>query len=275
MGNEVNRRNMITLAGVGALASACSAKSLANASTPFAENFILGRDEIYGSPPGRQTPRYVANPNPVPRPPIRLPAKPTTCKNANYAPTYIAILFIDFPGGGEISVNHASFSITTNTPEGRLNQALAIIRARTTASRFSRMTESTIYERRTGAQGTDRVTFADFGFKSQCELFIYFNSPKVDLNQDWLISFTPYSAGGQPTQPNYSYANAQAVAAIGTLTGKLIRVENHLTDPYGCLLDTDTANYSMNIHFVMKLTGGGTVPMVLDPDTGNGSGYEP
>jgi hypothetical protein len=264
MVDEVSRRNVIVLAGAGVLASACSGKPSGNDHRSPAEN--RGHGDIYGSPPGKEKPVYLS-PN------------PTNCPMAGYAPAFIAILFIDFPGGAKISVNHASFSTTDPSPEGngRLEQALKLIELRTNSARFSDLNEPTIYPRTMGNKGTDRVSFDDFDFKSQSELFIFFNSSDIELGKDrnWLISFTPYSSTGERRAPNYSYANAQVVTAIGNLKGKLIRVENHVTDPFGCLLESTCAHYSMNIHFMMPLRDGGLVPMVIDPDTGNGVGYEP
>ncbi len=278
MTSEFNRRNLITVGGAAVLVSACGGKPNGNDSGVSARGRKRGHDEMYGSPPALPMPEYVSSPGPIARPPIQLPPKPEKCTTYGYSPKFIAILFIEFADKAEISINHASFMFASDDPAKRLKKAIGIIKKRLAVERLSLITDEDIYPRKNGMKGTDRVTFADFDFMSQTELFIYFNNPKIVLDPDWLISFTPYSASGQTRKPNYSYAHAQVVPTdqLDTLSGALIRVENHMTDPYGCLLDTNSMDFSMNIHFAMMLkNGGGMVPMVLDPDTGNGSGYEP
>ena len=58
--------------------------------------------------------------------------------------------------------------------------------------------------------------------------------------------------------------------------GKMIRVENHATDHLGQLLRPGgTTQYSLDIYFQIDGGGAGQITMVVDPDTGNGLGYEP
>ncbi|HEV7232656.1 MAG TPA: hypothetical protein VGN36_00325 [Sphingorhabdus sp.] len=101
-----------------------------------------------------------------------------------------------------------------------------------------------------------------------------------------LVRFTHYA--GQPyaneieysvVEPNNAFVNARLIDALATGPFKgrrILRLENWFVDkdgmpikPWAKLL------YSMNLHLLATTAGGKIIPLIIDPDTGNGMGNNP
>jgi hypothetical protein len=254
------------MTGAGLALAACGTKPRPQASTSGSEE-QKGLCEAWGWEAERDPDNPTSN----------LPA-------LAYKPAHIAILFIDFSQNWKLAINHASFGPDPALADDgkRLERALAALGERENLPgnlerRFANLKENPPYKRKSD-NTTDRIDFSDFGFASQTELFIYFNSREVILNQHNLISFTPRSQDGDPRDKNFSYLAAKIVSDTGILPGRLVRVRNYMLDdsqkPIGLGQATKRQLYSMNIHFRLK-SGGQNIPLVIDPDTGNGTGHEP
>lgn len=214
--------------------------------------------------------------------------------NIPFAPAYITVIRIDSPRAWRISANHASFAIDDpgqNTAEARLTQALRILKKVSPNGTGNRKkladlrpgqpdAEARLYQRPDGT--FDRDDFVDLGFNCQHEIFVYYDSADVTLDDTLLISFGAALANGTPAAGNDSFF----VARVGDdrldapLKGKLIRIENYNTIFDGSAFTPrpaddpgKAAKYSLNYH--VTLPGQQPLPIVIDPDTGNGMGNNP
>lgn len=217
-----------------------------------------------------------------------------------YNPQYIAVVMVDFEANWTVNVHHASFPLyppttTGNTPNYRLDIAVDVISwvlinssrklGHLKLSDFSKR-DHVPYKRVLGSHANKQhvPSFDDFKFYNQNEIFIFLRNKDILLNEERLLRFTKYSDRLSGIMgENYAFFNARYIegSSLGSLGshGKLIRVENHATKSNAERI-TDPVNYSMNIHFKMKVTrepGAGQryAAMILDPDTGNGTGNEP
>lgn len=271
MTDGLSRRDLVVMGGAAAaLASGRSAQARPRSKAAVAER--TGINDNHG------------------RDPEGLPTYPGPTA---YNPKYIAIAVIDFVQPWMMDVHHASFPLNPSTagdPDYRLDVALNALgwAVNGTGRKLGHLKDNQLnrpdlipYKRKNGPH-KDRhhvASFDGFKFYSQNEIFIFLKSPDIVLGPR-LVRVTQYSDQMVPMDLNYSLFNARSVSATGSLGnhGKLIRVENHVRDPNGGASGAPT-NYSMNIHFKMKVKPEGAeqnyVPMIIDPDTGNGTGNEP
>lgn len=214
--------------------------------------------------------------------------------NVPFVPAYITVIRIDSPGAWRISANHASFAIddpARNSPDSRLAQALRILKKVISNGVGNRKklselrpgqpnAEAKLYRRTDGTY--DRDDFVDLSFNSQHEIFVYYDSADVTLDNDLLISFGPALSNGSPAAGNDSFfvSRVDDSRLDGPLKGKLIRIENYNTMLNGGAFTprpTDDASkaakYSLSYHVI--LPGRQPLPIVIDPDTGNGMGGQP
>lgn len=219
--------------------------------------------------------------------PHDLSRRPTTVA---FVPSYVTIIVVDSAGAWRIGANHASFAIDNpadNTPSARLAQALRILKKVVPGRRkLSDLqpgkpdAEAKLYRRTDGS--FDRDDFVDLGFNSQHEVFVYYDSADVTLDNDQLISFGAKLSDGTPAAGNDSYfvSRVPDAALDGPLKGKLIRIENYNTMFDGSSFTPRPNNdpskavkYALNYH--VTLPGRQRLPIVIDPDTGGGMGNQP
>ena len=210
--------------------------------------------------------------------------------NVAFVPSYVTIIVVGSAGAWRFGANHASFAIDNpadNTPSARLAQALRILKKVVPGRRkLSDLqpgkpdAEAKLYRRTDGT--FDRDDFLDLGFNSQHEVFVYYDSADVILDNDQLISFGATLSDGSPAASNDSFfVSRVADAALnGPLKGKLIRIENYNTIFDGSSFTPRPNNdvskavkYALNYH--VTLPGRQPLPIVIDPDTGNGMGSQP
>jgi hypothetical protein len=208
---------------------------------------------------------------------------PNVARDDKFEPDWIGIVHIKNVGGWEISVNHAAFSVAASSGnESRLARALEILREKGRGT-FADLKGSPNYEPFPRDGHYDSINFDKYlGFRSKNELFIFIEGD-VEVVQGALLSFTPLGADLRPRDKNFAFFNAKRVdpdelAKYG-LVGRMIRVRNYMTTedgkPIGDGEDVESELYSMNIHFTVPGKGGVPVPMIIDPDTGNGMGNNP
>jgi hypothetical protein len=270
----LSRRELIALAGAGVAAGSSPLVAAPGAAlTVPAEK--AGFDDNHGSDP-QGGPTY---PGPI-----------------SYNPAFAAIAIIDFVHPWTIDVHHASFPLHPqpgDDPENyRLDLAVKAISWVTGSNerKLGHLKNNQLgsqdlipHERKKSLyKGRHHVpSFEGFKFFSQNEIFIFLRNPDIIIDDRRLIRVTKYSADVPgPMDLNFSLFRARSVPGLGPLGnhGKLIRIENHVRDATGAASGNET-KYSMNIHFKMRVKPEGAeknyVPMVLDPDTGNGTGNEP
>lgn len=287
--NGISRRGAIALAGMGTagLALAGCDKSQKGGGT---ELKTFGKYEPYGIEPN------LAN----------LPGQQVPAEFPTFAPEYITIVRISSRSEWGLTVNHASFKAKGLDRNGRLKLASDVIKdiapGAQTRKRLKQANPSfRPHMRATGnfMNETDIVSFADFGSNQQVELFVWLDDQSpgnpaikgdVQIDPTYLISFAPMTIASKRAEPNDSFI-ARPVS-IGGLNGAVFAIEN-----YFCTYNTESLKYevdrpqqagatpkifAMNFHFTVPNTDLNPqqhslkrIPMVIDPDTGNGVGYEP
>ena len=207
--------------------------------------------------------------------------------NVAFTPSYLTIIVISSAGAWRLGANHASCGIddpASNTPDARLAQALRILKKVVPGRRkLSDLqpgkpdAEAKLFRHNDGSY--DRDDFVDLGFNSQHEIFVYFDSADVTLDNSQLISFGTKLSNGSPAAGNDSFFVSRVADSVldGPLKGKLIRIENYNTIFDGSSYTrrpTDdpskAARYALNYH--VTLPGRQPLPIIIDPDTGNGGG---
>lgn len=278
MTDGISRREMVLIGGAAAALASCEGPKTAK---PCEENPTDsgGYSEHHGEDP-KNPPRYLNG---------ATAEKP-------YKPEYIAVVIIDFERNWSVDIQHASFPIympTGANPENyRLGLALDLIKWVMTVDgrKLGHLKDNQFGKRdhvpyrRLYGNHKDRYdvpSFNDFRFKKQNEIFIFLKNKDILLNKDRLIRFTKFSDNmSREMDLNHTFFNALPLEgdSLGPNLknrGKLIRVENHVTN-YDGKPTVDDTFYSMNIHFRMRVKPEGSeqnyVPMIIDPDTGNGQG---
>ena len=263
MGKDFSRRNFVALTGASFAIAACSNARQPDAPPDKKPTDIRGYPENYGD-----------NPN--------------IARAGDFPVNYIGIIDIRARGGWKIAINHAAFPSTDLggkplSEDAKLEKAIRIIQAKGANGRFRDLKGDLAPCPRSGGVLDGDNFDGRLGFKSKNELFIFIEGQGVELTQGALLSFTPLGSDLKPRDPNYSFYNASSVdpatLAAAKLSGRMIRVRNYMQDkngkPIGSNHQTKSQRYSMNIHFTVPGEGGTAIPMIIDPDTGNGQGSEP
>ncbi|MEE9434504.1 MAG: hypothetical protein V3V15_09725 [Sphingorhabdus sp.] len=211
-------------------------------------------------------------------------------RRAMFKPEYIAIVHITSSGAWSLDVNHAHFklspaTLSDNTPANRLNEAQSYLVGKLSGrhARFRDNTNMRPYKRQDRTYA-DALDFGGFGFDSQHEIFIFFNSTDIRLVSGKLILFKDKLIDDRPAKPNHSFYGAKIENGLNAQLkgqGQMIRLENYFTDEQGRSLTgkRPAHEYGIGIGFVAPPTPRFT-PLqdkyiIIDPDTGNGWGNEP
>jgi hypothetical protein len=271
MTDGLSRRDLVLLAGAGIGLGACKSPQPAT-EIPVSRLACPKSAEFYG-----HWPSYGELPG----------GPPTYCQTVskpNFAPDYITLIHIDFVGRWTMSINHACYYYPGRNAGERLRRAIELFGVKRPASgrkkRFSELKDENKPYKRQGRYDFD--DFNEFGFASQHQIFFFFDNPNLKFDDDWLISFAPASDIDEIMDENYSFFNAGLVQAWlhegTTNAGWIVRVDNYYTDPKGQMIipteEKPEFRYAMNLHFKIRTTTG-YIPMIIDPETGNGAGNEP
>jgi hypothetical protein len=263
---RISRRNFVALATASVAVGACDAETgTKSEKAGSVDGACIGFPETYGDDP--HEPR--TEPFPV---------------------EFIGVVYIGAGKGWELTVNHAAFRVETSDNDAqRLAKAIKVLEARGGNGRFKDLKDDLApHPRKNKNPSMPDVLDSDnfdkyFGFKSKNELFIFIDGD-VELTDNALISFTPYNHERGKRDPNYAFYGARKIDAtkLGKLKGRMISVRNYMTLKGGEPISEAAHNekdrsqtYSMNIHFTVPGSGTMRVPIVIDPDTGNGQGNEP
>lgn len=202
----------------------------------------------------------------------------------DFTPKYIKIIYFKFGGaGGEASLimRHASFD-----PASDVSRALEVMRA----------------GRASPGQPTP-IGYVEGGndieFRSKQTVFVVIDNQRVGFQNATPLSFTPYGANeavadasNKPAaytrQPNKTFYNAELVPFAG-VKNKVLKFDNFFRDVQGNDLGENPGdppkrvsrlamNFNLNLCSVDDCdpeTGRNAIPLVIDPDTGNGFGTPP
>lgn len=214
---------------------------------------------------------------------------PPGCPTTPFQPKYIALMYLGLEDPWKLKVNHACYELpaTVITPEARRDWALDILEEMAPSGKT--FGDQTLTSHRPpykhqkpiwldSSREYDSGFLHEFKFKSPNEIFIFLHhkTAAVRVGDKRLLSFKQIGADNKVRRPNDTFYNARVVPndELRTLTNKgtLIRVENYATDVSTTM--TETLLYSMDIKFQID-AGDGMVTMIIDPDTGNGTGNEP
>lgn len=308
MSNDVSRRNFVALAGAGLALTACRDKTSNDRSSgpearftksdlvefqtksdvAFSQHLKAGRGWKYphhGNDPNEPRSYYeVSNPTGI-------------IKKVNlFNPQFFHIISIEDGSKNSsdpkkrwsIDINHAHFSFASTfddeiTNNARLKKAIEILENKKPGL-FSATTNSNRkpFNRKKLPEidYAEDILFSKLKYGSKHEIFIYIDGPFIGLESKSLISFAPNRNPSGVAKENFSFYGAEIVPlnSMGSLwdKGRIIRLRNYFEDANGDpVISTDEMVYSMNIHIGVPNGTNGSVPMVIDPDTGNGMGNNP
>lgn len=262
MSEGINRRGLIAVTGATLAVAACGEGAKQGEDKKIVVP-VLGYPENYGK-----------NPN--------FPKE----GNAIFSARYIGVIDIRPGGGWKLDINHAAFDCGEGADDvKRLDKAVKALngKRKNGKSRFKDL-DGDLQPFNRKLPTSDNYDSANFdkllGFKSPNELFIFIEGD-VELTQQAYLSFSPLGADLKPRDQNYAFFDAREIdtAKFPTLKGRMISVRNYMTDKDDKLIGKDqptpSQSYAMNIHFTVPGKGGIRIPMIIDPDTGNGAGNEP
>ncbi|HEX8625599.1 MAG TPA: hypothetical protein VF782_11030 [Allosphingosinicella sp.] len=222
--------------------------------------------------PTTMSPLGVNDPWEVPSIPVD-PANALRRKPANYDgtydPQYASLVYVKFEGG-RLAVKHAHFAKTEVDTTAKIRQKFVAMRTGAPADYYP------------NSLGEN---FDSWAFGSQSKIYIFIDNDSVRFDPENMVQFAKYSArmegGSKPERAqNNTFLNPIIDTGIYPPYEVLV-LENWYCDGQGRPIETENhEKYSMNIHLRMKVSthdfpeGFDDVPLVLDPDTGNG-GSEP
>jgi hypothetical protein len=216
-----------------------------------------------------------------------------------FSPQYFLVVYLKFEGDHMIA-RHAYFA-GKQPNQSTLDSAINKLRLNSPGTPGDGLPQPT--------GGVIRQNFEDFDFGKQIEIYSVVDNARATFNAINPITFTPYGAHDVPKGPatrdkNKSFygANTTRLTADGK---KILYLENVFRDKNGADIQDDSSNpvgnggsastlkiarpplaskYSMNFNLLMcKQTAtpcdfaspAHLIPLVIDPDTGNGKGLPP
>lgn len=272
---NVSRRNLMLAGGAMLALSACDGK----ATGQKAKDGPL-KDLGYGPSNGDD-----AN--------LGFPKNPESTPVA-FNPGFITLVRVSSNGAWNLTANHASFVTSETDYDKRKALAGEILRHFKGIfpkgnKKIARLSELKGQTKDYGIamrndRTYDRTDFVDFDFGHQHEIYVWFDSPAVTLAEKTatkggplLITMTHNRADGTPTAVNRSFYAEAFEPQKYKPDGPIIVVRNYFRDENGDPITKPGLDlkYSMNIYFQLKNISGKVMTLILDPDTGNGTGYDP
>ena len=187
----------------------------------------------------------------------------------DFDPQYVCLVYLKWEQAGVVA-KHAYFDMPADLRRFAMDEFWAVERNGTWVT----------------APIRDEVNFEGFTFGSQ-HLIVFFTDPDgapMRFDKDNLVQFAEWSARGVKTPAtrralNNCFLNPDVK---DWFERDVLVLENWFVDEQGAPIKSRLElHYAMNVHLLAKCvlpgSAGGLfdVPLVLDPDTGNGMGYEP
>jgi hypothetical protein len=270
----ISRRDAIVLTGTGLLAASCSPRQESEESTKG----------IW--------PSVGDNPN---EPGIDNPIK------SKFKPNYVTLVRVTSGKGWEVSASHASFWLGQVSDAERMDFAInTFARFRKDVGGLKKINQfrdmaqdrNTKIRERKGHDGhgnahnndVQALDFKDFRFGFQHEIFVWFDGADVGLHSDkngnaHFIAIGPLLSTGETGTINKSFyaRKGENTSTTGeTIAGPMIAIRNYHFNGLGKPVEEGKEHsYAISIYFTVPSSNGQRMLLLLDPDTGNGVGYDP
>ncbi len=257
---DLNRRNVFGVAGAVAMLSACDKKT---ALTNTGISPLHGWSTIEEKPDPLHT-------------------------GIGFNPGWLCLVYLKWTGTSDdlgLVIRHVYVKASNGADEpksrAQAEEAFVIIKG---ISDADWLTPDSRFKRK-------EVGFTKFGFDSQQRIYMFIDNDNVQFNDKFnfknLVRFSKLGPNEQsePTsytrEPNNSFFSVftKEASTVDLKKRKLLHIANWNVDENGKeIKKSNPKTYSMNVHLVMKSGSGVSaieIPMILDPDTGNGSGWTP
>jgi len=266
-GVNVSRRALVTALGGGLLAAGCNGheqskeNSLTRADVDaWVRGKMWGGDAPHGMDVG------VAEPCPL-------------AAGVTFSPRFLCVQYLRFEGN-QLTCMRGYVPYTNVVSADIVSATEAVIRDLKANSSGSFVPDH---------NGTKIHKNMDFiGFGSQQVFAIFLDNPEnyVEFEKDvpeFRVKFTSLSGRGQGAtqvlmRKNNAFVNLNERKIAGYDGERVLYLEYWNTDENGKIISPSAGNpathyrYSMNIQLKMSVGGGKSVPLILDPDTGNMGG---
>jgi hypothetical protein len=285
MTDDVSRRNFVALAGAGVTLAACG-KPNHSASADETSNLSRFSNKPFGPPPHHGIP--TSKKRPV-----------GAATNLFFNPEYLSAIYLRFGRNGQdrkLLAYHGYEKIPAGSTSSQI-QNLAeriLLEARQTSPGAWRRANNAASNKWRREENLE-----NFDFDSQNLMFVMVDHGIEDIKFDDrptkgsnppeyqnLVRFTSVLAQSDSNeldydmaaQPNNSFLNARIVPAADNAlkNRKILVLENWYTDLNGTPISgKPKLRYSMNINLLIATDANKWLPMIIDPDTGNGMGNTP
>jgi hypothetical protein len=246
--SSINRRNLIVLAGASTLATACNPIGNDSGPKPTDTN-----GQNFGDDPSK--------PGPGP-----------------LSADYYSLVIIRLTSDLKLEASHGSFDTPSKEDEGKVRAAvlaqLTALKPGGDVQSLGPLKESSGYN------------FENWGFGSTRRVYVYVDNTTLTFEKNEPLTFKPVSsirftdperASSRKISPNKSFFGAKSEDKFAR--GSLLYFENFFLDNAGKPIPPKTPNpifYSLSFNLLLASKGDGKpIPIMIDPDTGNGMGGPP
>ncbi len=185
--------------------------------------------------------------------------------NPSFNPAYFTLIVVRIRTDLTMDAAHASYSI----PPGDLDSYVIGKLGRMSVDAHKPIDMPA--DPYAGSAGKDLI---DIGFGSERKIYIHVINPTLTFVPKRAIRFTKYGSDGVKKEKNKSFYNARIISMTAGL-GPLLYVENYFRNESGGSNGPTDRMYSMNFLLDMATPAGGTIPLIIDPGTGNGGAWRP
>jgi hypothetical protein len=191
---------------------------------------------------------------------------------------YYSLVILRINKDLKLEASHGSFDTPSKTDE-------KLVRA-TVLAQLERLGPAGDVQSLNPLKDSSGYDFEKWGFGSTRRVYIYVDNQSLVFEKHEPLTFKavssirftdPERANTRKISPNRSFFGAKSDDKFAR--GSLLYFENYYLDGNGKPIPPKTPLpifYAMNFHLLMaSATGGKPIPIVIDPDTGNGWNYPP
>lgn len=207
-----------------------------------------------------------------------------------YEPSHLAIVHLRSNGPWSLNIIHAHYECKGSTPDSRIKMVDDVLQWKTSSGSWSFNHPKAPHQpcKNKAGQPAEYLNFRPFEFGSPHDIYFFFEhgADTIQFDGGMLIKITDGQGGGRPLAENESfYGAADVTGSFQNLGGKgtVILMENHFTKGKGKakkLIDSSAGYLQYKLNLVYGINPLASDPsdmikMIIDPDTGNGSGTDP
>lgn len=213
-----------------------------------------------------------------------------------------AMVFLQLDANGKLQVRHAYFETKETSLEGVNAEVHKILTRRLPKNDWTSPTDPELGPAPIPGEGTTNGIvndFRNFYFGAPMRVYVYSALPSMQFDANWPVVFSKYGGSDwanpdgskwKKRDKNNTFYNAQLLALPASDgmpaidKGQLIYVENHFKDRSGQPIKPPKPapkpaikvnDLSVNFNMLWESAAGGRIPVIIDPDTGNGMGSPP